>query len=279
MPLPHLSKKITIPLAVLFIIVISYTIFSLTTLPRSERAWIPEQNVLATSAIGTSTIEVKNIRNFSYRSATDFDQKYYDESFARGSVKNIWFVLVPFGGHQIAHAFISFEFDDGKFLAVSVEARREVGESYSPIKGLLHQYELAYIVADERDVIGLRTSIHKDNVYLYKINTTKETANNIFEDVLARANKLNQAPEFYNTLTNSCASNLVFHAKNFGNKKIPFDYRLFLPERSDELLYELDILVRDVPPAELKSKHLINDLANENLNQADFSKIIRQRFN
>jgi hypothetical protein len=245
--------------------------------PSTDRNWTNDQKVLPAISFSSSTINIKNIRNFLYASTTSYEEGYYDSNFERGSVKNVWFIVEPFSGPQAAHTFLSFEFENGKFLSISIEIRKEVGENYHPVVGLFRKYELNYVIADERDVIGLRVNHRKDDVFLYKINTTKEKANLIFESMLERADKLQKEPEFYNTLTNTCTTNLVSHVNDLVDGRIPFDYRILLPEYSDYYAYELGLIENNIPLNELKSNHKINDLAEKYKDQENFSIGIRER--
>ena len=50
---------------------------------------------------------------------------------------------------------MSFGFAGGDHIAVSVETRPEKGEAYSAIGGFFKQFEVIYILAEERDVLQL----------------------------------------------------------------------------------------------------------------------------
>ncbi len=258
-------------------LILLYFVFSLIVRPSTDRNWTLDQKVLPHITLSTSTISIKNIRNFKYKSVSDYEANYYDEVFERGKVKDIWFVVEPFEGPQAAHTFLSFEFEDGKFLAISVEIRKEIGESYHPISGLFRKYELNYVIGSEQDLIGLRANHRKDQVFLYKVNTTKERANILFESMLVRAIKLQSEPEFYNTITNTCTTNIVSHVNDLVDDRVPFDYRILLPEYSDYFAYELGLIGEGEKLDNLKSKNKINDLAAKYDGQTNFSLGIRGR--
>ena len=148
-----------------------------TWAPSNYRTWIPAQAVLATAELRGDSLTVRNIRNSQYLNADDYVVRYHDKTFDLRKLRSVDFVTVPFqDSPTLAHTMLSFGFDDGDFLAVSVEARYEEGETYSPVKGALRQYELIYVVADERDVIVLRAKHRKDDVYLYRTRATPELA-------------------------------------------------------------------------------------------------------
>jgi len=133
-----------------------------------------------------------------------------------------------------------------------------------------------YVVADERDVVKLRTNYRKDDVYLYPVNTSQEKMRQLFVDMLTRMNDLKEHPEFYNTLTNTCTTNIADHVNAITPSRIPWDLRLLFPENSDELAYELGLLDNSIPLEELRKQHHINETAAKYADSADFSKRIRQ---
>ena len=137
---------------------------------------------------------------------------------------------------------LSFGFDDDQYLGVSVEIRKEKGESYDPVKGFLRQYEIMYVVADERDLIQLRTNHWKNELFLYRTRATREAARDLFVDVMRRVNKLRVAPEYYDTLTNNCTTNIARHVNRLSPNRIPFDYRVLLAGYSDRLAYDIGLL-------------------------------------
>jgi hypothetical protein len=193
----------------------------------------------------------------------------------------MWFMVERFGPHDemtpaIAHTLLSFGFG-GEYVAVSVEIRKERGESYSPWKGLLRQYELMYVVADERDVIGLRTNHRRDTVYLYPVRAPVEAMRRAFVEMLQRANQLAEAPEFYNTLTSTCTTNLVRHVNTIAPARIPPSYKVILPAYSDSLAYDLGLIPNGQPLEQVRAAHRIDALAQELGVRADFSRALRRR--
>ena len=176
-----------------------------------------------------------------------------------------------------AHTFLSFGFAGGAYVAISVEIRKEQGESFSPLGGLLRQYELIYVVGDERDLIGLRANHRHDDVYLYPIRTSKEKIRTLFVAMLERANQLAAHPEFYNTLTNTCTSNIVDHIDVITPGRIPFSYKTILPAYADDLAFDLGLIDTDSPRDQYRAAHRINDLAALHADAANFSEAIRSR--
>jgi len=269
-----LTKRKVFLILLVFVGVLSIIYFSSS--PSNDRDWSSDQALLPYSIFNGDTVELFNIRNFSYTSTTDYEIKYYNQTYDLNEITSVDYIVEPFEGIGAAHTFISFGFKSGEYVAVSVEIRKEKGESFSPLKGILRNYELMYVIADEKDVIKLRTNYRKDDVYLYPVETNNENMRTLFVDVLTRANKLKDEPEFYNTLTNTCTTNIASHINNVSPNKIPWDVRLLLPKNSDALAYELGLIDNSLPLEELRTKHLINDKAELYANDPNFSKLIRQ---
>lgn len=269
------KKLLRVFFTLVVVMIVAYGILCSVIRPSSTRNWNSDQAVPATITISTSTISIKNIRDFSYRTTSDYTPHYYDKVITRGSVRKVWFIVEPFAKPGFAHTFLSFEFNDGTFLSVSIEIRKEVGESFDPLKGVLRQYELMYVIADEHDVINLRANYRNDKVFLYPGNVSIAKANQLFEDMLIRAKKVGEKPEFYNTLTNTCTTNIVDHINSLANHTIPLDKRIIFPEDSDYYAYELELINTTVTKDELRQKYQINTLAKEYKDSQLFSKKIR----
>ena len=265
--------------AIAVILIVIFTIFirDLITEPSNDRNWNEDQMVLPSAMIKDNLISIKNVRNFKYASTTSYVAKYYDETYDLNKLIKVWYVVEPFSGIPgSAHTFLSFEFENDKFVSISVEIRKEKGEKYHPVKGLFNQYELMYVIADERDVIKLRSNYRKDLVYVYPISAPKEKMKSLFVDMLERANYLRDNPEFYNTITNTCTTNIVAHVNKITPKRIPFfNLRILLPANSDKLAYKLGLIDTDLPFDEARQKYYINDRAMKYADNEDFSRMIR----
>lgn len=259
-------------------LVLIYFIFSLIVRPSNDREWNIDQAVLARATFEGDTVSITNIRNITYRSTSDYDVHYYDKTFDLNELESVWFMVEPFTGHGAgaAHTLLSFGFEGGDYVAISVEIRKEKGESFSAIKGLLRQYELTYVIADERDVIKLRSNYRKDKVFLYPVQTTKENARALFVSMLERANKLADEPEFYNTLTSTCTTNIVSHINDLVPGRVPLSLKVLMPAYSDELAYELGLLDNSMTLEQLREKYLINEQAEQYADDPLFSVRIRE---
>ena len=265
-------------LVVLAIIFIFFLILDLVTSPSNNRNWNNDQAVLPEAKIDGSQITIRNIRNFSYASTTEYTENYYDKTFDLDQIKKVWYVVEPFSGIPgSAHTFLSFEFDGDQCVSISVEIRKEKGESFHPLKGLLNQYELMYVIADERDVIKLRSNYRQDLVYVYPVNTTTEKARELFLSMISRANQLKDQPEFYHSITNTCTTNIVRHINEIAPDRISlFDLRVLLPANSDQLAYELGLLDTDLSFEDARQHFFINDRALKFSDDPNFSLRIRE---
>jgi len=258
------------------ILILIWIVFVAFTPAKTDRDWNTDQIIQPEISIDGDGVAIKNIRNITYRTTSDYDLGYYNSEFDLNDLESVWFMVEPFSTNPgAAHTLVSFGFKGDKYLAVSVEIRKEKGESFSPVKGLLRQYELMYVIADERDVIKLRSNYRHDQVFLYPIKTDKEKIRALFLDMLARADKLQKKPEFYNTITSTCMTNIVSHINKLVPDRIPFDYRILLPGYSDTYAYELGLIDTDLSFEEARTKFKINARAEKYADSSEFSKMIR----
>jgi len=246
--------------------------------PLTDRNWIPNHARQATAERNGDFVTLRNIRNTTYRTATDYTTSYFDATYPLAELRSVDFLGVPFKGlPSVAHIEVSFGFADGRHLGVSVEARYEVGESYDPLGGVCNQFELIYVVVDERDMIRMNTDINRNDVYLYRLNLTQPEIQALFLDIMNRANKLSTQPEFYHTVKNNCTSNIIAHVNNVRPNAIPREYRAILPGYLDHLLYDVNLIATDAPTfKEARSLAKINSLAEQYRNTEYFSAGIRQ---
>ena len=245
--------------------------------PSNERVWLPGQERLPYAHLTGSTAIIHNVRNFTWRTDETAAPRWEQRSYDLSALETAWFVLAPFSSERrgAAHTFLSFGFADSQYVAVSVEARREVGEDYSLVKGVLRRFEIMYVIGDERDLIGLRSNIRGDDVYLYPIRATREKIRALFVEILNEANHLNTNPAFYNTLTNNCTTNILKHANRISPGRIPYGKEVLLPGYSDALAQRLGLLDTTLPLAEARQQFLINERARAAADDADFSRRIR----
>lgn len=264
-------------LAMALLCLVSGTIGCKAIVASNNRTWAPDQAKLPISEINGDKITIHNVRNCRYATSDDYVVQYYDKEIRLSDVQSVDFIVVPFKDTpSIAHTMLSFGMKDGDYLVSSVEIRKESHEEYSAWKGFFNQYELMYVIGDERDIINLSSNYYKSDVYLYRTIAQPEQAQELLLDVVKRANQLAARPEFYNTLTNNCTTNIVSHVNKIAPKSIPYDMRILLPGYSDEYAYSLGLLDNRVPFEQLHREAKINELAERYRDDADFSQLIRR---
>lgn len=245
--------------------------------PSNDRSWQPDVARLAHAEIEGDRVTIHNIRNFDYRSDVDYTPRYYDKTFDLRELDEVDLIAVYWMGDAIAHVMVSFGFAGRDFVTVSIETRKEVGESYDTIRGFFRQYELIYVVGDERDLIRLRTRYRKDpteDVYLYRTGVPIENVRRLFLDYLREINALEDEPAFYNTGTTNCTTNVFRHTKvNPGPHN--FSWKILLSGYAPEYVYDRGGLDTRLPFAELKRISHINPIALEADLAPDFSQRIR----
>jgi hypothetical protein len=182
--------------------------------------------------------------------------------------------LVKWGSPHIAHTMFSFGFRDGRYCCFSIETRKETGETYSAVRGLFRQFELTYVVADERNLVRLRTNYRQgEDVYLYRLQVTPDQGRKLFLDYLRRVNELRARPEWYHALTDNCTT--AIRAQRAAADRVPWDWRMLVNGHLDELMYENGVLATTLPLAELKQRGHINARAQAADRAEDFSQQIR----
>lgn len=247
--------------------------------PSNARDWTPDNAELAYAEFAGDSVRVHNVRNATYVTTDSYTVAYEERSYDLRELESAWFLVEPFSRdwRGPAHTLVSFGFGDGRYLAVSVEIRKEKEEVFNPLKGLLRQFEIIYVVADERDVVRLRTNYRRDPVYLYPIRADRAKLRAVFVDMMNRANELRERPEFYNTLTSTCTSNLVRHVNRISPRRVPrLSYKVFLPGYSDQLAYDLGLIDTDLPFEQARERFHINALAERHGNDPAFSERIRE---
>ena len=246
--------------------------------PSNNRDWQPDLATLAWAQISGDKVTIHNIRNCDYRTETDFTVQHYDKTFDLAKLKGVDFFLVYWGSPKIAHTMMSFDFEGQGNVCFSIETRKEKKEEYSTVKGFFRQYEIIYIVADERDLVRLRTNYREkgkgEDVYLYRINVKPETARKVFLSYLGKVNRLKERPEWYNALTENCTTSIRQHTMPY-NPNHRFDWRMIVNGYIDEMLYERGAVDRSMPFAELKKRSYINPRAQAADKDPNFSQLIR----
>jgi hypothetical protein len=245
--------------------------------PSNNRDWQKDVAVLPYAEIQGDLVTIHNIRNFTYRTEMDFDPHYYDKTFDLNKLDSVDLIAVYWMGDAIAHVMLSFGFGGTDYVAFSIEIRKDKTEAYSALKGFFKQYELTYVVGDERDLIGLRTSFRnpQEDVYLYRLRMLPERKRLLFLEYIKKINELKEQPEFYNTLTTNCTTSIITLIHAFGGE-IRYNWKILLSGYTAEYAYELGRLDNSMPFTELRKRGYINQLAHEAGDDQNFSLKIRE---
>jgi hypothetical protein len=243
--------------------------------PRNDREWQPDLARTPVASWRDRVVTVRDVRSFDYRSETDFDERWETRRFDLDRVAGLDLFVSFWGPTLYAHTILSWDFEDAPPLAVSIETRKEKGESYSAVRGFFRQFELVYVVADERDVVRLRTGYRGERVLLYRLAAPREQAGALLEQYLREANALAAQPAWYNAFTENCTTTIWRNVRALspGN---PFDWRLLANGRVDEMLYERGQVDTSLPLAELRRRSDVTERAKACGAREDFSACIRE---
>lgn len=242
--------------------------------PSNTREWPLDVAQLPYAEIAGSQLTLHNVRNFDYQSETRYTPHWEKRIYDLDAIRGVDLFMSYWGSPHIAHTIVSWEFGDGTHVAISIETRKERGEEYSTVRGFFRQYELYYVVADERDVVRLRTNFRNETVYLYRINEDPQFARALLIDYLEEINRLAANPKWYNALTHNCTTTIRHHRQSIGAAK-PWDWRILVNGHLDEAGYENGIIDTSLPFAEIKKRSRINERAIKANDDPQFSAKIR----
>jgi len=269
---PRGARKKLAAIFVAFALVLGWW---LTLHPSNDRAWQPDVAQTAWAEINGDNVTIHNVRSCDYRTETEYTPRWEERTVRISQITGIDMAINYWGSPWMAHPIISFQFADAPPLCFSIETRKEIGESYSAIGGIYRQFELIFVVADERDVVRVRTNFRQgEDVYLYRTTTKLEQARERFMEYVESINAMHARPRWYNALTTNCTTSIRMQHPT--RERPPWDWRVLLNGKADEMLYEHGALATSgLPFAELKSRARINDRARAAGSAADFSREIR----
>ncbi|HWP65528.1 MAG TPA: DUF4105 domain-containing protein [Candidatus Limnocylindria bacterium] len=243
--------------------------------PSNARDWLPDVAHPPTATFRGHLVTVHNVRNFTYRSETDYTPHWETRTYDLDRIVGLDIFLSTWGSPYIAHTIMSWEFASGPPLAISIETRKERGEQYSAVRGFFRQYELYYVVADERDVIGLRAAHRGERVSLYRLAVPPEVARRLLVAYLGAADQLAVHPRWYNAFTHNCTTTIRVHVLQIGIAQ-PWDYRILVNGLLPEMFYERGLIDTELPLAEMLARSDVTERAKAADGAADFSARIRE---
>ncbi len=245
--------------------------------PRADRPWVEEHRVSPEFLLSGDSLTVRGVRNFAWSGPGEYEARWEARSYDLTELRRVWYVLTPFSTNWRgpAHGLLSFQFGDDDFLAISVEARREEGESYHLVKGMFRRYEILYVAGDERDLVGMRALHRGDSVYVYPGRASPEGLRGLLLDIAHEANRLHAHPTFYHTLFDNCTTRIVRHVNRVAPTPVRWSWRILLPGYSDALAHRLGLLDTELPLEEVRTRWKVNDRARRWADAPDFPLRIR----
>lgn len=275
-----LYKRIIKVIFILLILFLLVTIFNLLRkTPSNTRNWLEGLSITPKVSISDGAFVIEDLRDWRYGADGQILSKNYIYiEYKIEDLERVWFIEEPFTGNKaVAHTFFIFDFKGQRPIGLSVEARREEGEEYKLLDGVLREYELFYNWATEEDLLSLRAVYLNNPMYMYPINFSEPSnRTKLLLSVLEKTNQLETKPQFYNTLTNNCTNILAKHANQVKKGTIPIGAAWFLPGYADELLYKKQLIPTNKPFKEIQKDYYITEFVKENVTQNNFSKMLRE---
>jgi hypothetical protein len=269
-----IHRRSWLPLAAYAVIYAVLLLWWASIAPSNNRIWANDASHLLTGKVDGNQVTLSNVRDFTWRTDDDYDARWETRQYDLDHLVSADAVLSYWGSAAIAHAMISFGFDDGSHVVFSVETRKQRGQQYSAIGGFFKEYERFLVAADERDIIRVRTNVRGEDDYLYPLRMDKPAMRGLFLSYVQAANQLTVTPAFYNTITSNCTT-IVYRMARQIDPGLPRDFRLLLTGYLPEYLYKVGALDQSVSVDELRQRGRITERALNSQPGDDFSRVIR----
>jgi hypothetical protein len=249
--------------------------------PSNNRPWQADVSQTPWAEIDGERVTIHNFRNCHYRQEKDFTCEWLTKTVLLSQLRGIDLFVDYWGSPWIAHPIVSFQFgsEDADYVAASIEARYQIGQSYSPIRSFFRQFTIVYVLANERDLVRLRTNYRSGEVvYLYHMVASPEWSRLLFLQYMEQANQLREHPRWFNAATDNCTTNIFAQMEATGHLPAGtsrYSWWVLLNGRAPENLYRGGNFAGDLPFAELKKQACINPVAITLDDAPDFSRRIR----
>jgi hypothetical protein len=241
----------------------------------NDRNWQPDVARTPSIDVNGDILIVHDVRDFRYRSESDYDARWETRTYDLSKLRTLDLYVSYWGSPAIAHTMLSFGFEGGEHLAVSMEARKQVRQTYSPVGSFFKQFGLITILGDERDLIALRTNFRHEDTYLFPTDAEPPAVRALLLDIIDRANSLARQPEFYRTIRDNCTTSLVHQIDRVTHRPVPFSFKLICNGYIPEMLYERGQLPHDAPIDVVKQRYAISAVARAGPVDEMFSQRIR----
>lgn len=263
------------PLGIYAALYLILLLWWLSIAPSNDRVWADDVSRPLTGTVSGNQVTLHQVRNFRWRTNSDYDARWETRHYDLDQLATTDAVLSYWGSKVIAHAMISFGFDDGRHVVFSVEIRRRLGDEYSPIAGFFKQFETILVAADERDIIRVRTNVRDEDAYLYPLRMDRAAMRDLFLSYVTAANELAERPAFYHTVTSNCTT-IVYRMARHLDPQLPWDVRLLFTGYLPQYLQKIRALDPQRPLEELRRRGRITERARHSSPQDDFSRVIRE---
>jgi len=241
----------------------------------NERDWQADVANPPTAVLEGDQLTIHNLRNFEYRGVDDYTPRWETRTYDLSRLVGMDIYFFYWGSPWIAHTIMSWDFEDAPPIAISIETRKEVGEEYSALRGFFRQFELYYVVADERDVVRLRTNFRGDEGYLFRLDWSPSDARELLLAYLEEVDRIARSPRWYNAFDHNCTTTIRFHIQQLGMQR-SWNWRILANGKGPELLYMRGVVNTALPFPELLARSYINERGRAAGGAEDFSQRIRE---
>lgn len=261
-------------LAGFVVTVVVWNVWWATLRPRTDRAWAPDVGRQTSGCFEGGLLTVSDVRCFDWHTETEFVERWETRSYELSRLDSIDLFASYWASPSIAHLIVSFGFEGSDQLAFSIEVRRQRGELWSNFAGFFKAYELVTIAADERDIIRLRTTVRREDVYLYRMESTPAFRERLLRAYIADCNRLVKRPRFYHTIITNCTTQIVRLVRAAG-RRVPFDWRVIVSGHMPAYLHRIGIVGPWGSFAEVKRRAAISAVGQAVDRDPEFSRRIR----
>ena len=134
-------------------------------------------------------------------------------------IKNVYFIKKPFAPELVAaHSFLVFTFEKGGYidgngkepmgLALSIEGRTRVNQSFSPLTGLMNKFGIIWQLSTWEEYAARTAYLEKGHLDPYPVLLSHDEKVRVLHESMRLA-AVDREGEFYHTVTNNCTNNLL----------------------------------------------------------------------